>query len=130
MQISGNPISPGGRKIIEATRALLADPRSHTTGAVARDKYGVEVGSKDVRAVCWCFIGGLSKASEVVAPLDPFDSMEALARVERTIERLTDHGTHRLLSVNEEGVVIPGPNGEPLTGHAAVLRVLDVALEA
>ncbi|WP_298962283.1 hypothetical protein [uncultured Methylobacterium sp.] len=129
MQVAAISISPGAVAILRTTREILSDPARHTQKAVARDKFGVEVGPTDPRAVCWCFLGGMSKAGAKVDTRDPFDKMEALARVERTITLLTDGLVSSLIAVNEDTVEIPGADGETLTGHAAVLRVLDVALE-
>lgn len=121
-------LTEDARKILEAARELLRDPARHTTGVAARDKHGYETSPTADDAVCWCFIGAMGRACHTVAPMNTMATIDAQDRVLATIETLVGRRMS-MIGINEEGVAIFGPNEEELTGHAAVMRVLDVALE-
>lgn len=96
-------------QVLEAARALIADPKLWTTGAAARDVAGRRVDPASLDAVCWCALGAL-----------------------RAVDPDIDEGHQAARALRASGaklyVLAPFLVNDNL-GHAAVLAMYDDAID-
>lgn len=97
---------------LEAAYTLIEDPARWTTGANARDRYGMSTFSPlDPSAVCWCASGALIRVcAGYSVPDAAMHFLEMAARVE--LRQTVSFSGNAAVTVNDQG------------SHAATLRML------
>ena len=107
-------------KVLRAARKLVANPKTWTSGAAARDGDGYALPSNNPRAVCWCAWGAMVKSAVSLGlssrDTDPLDN--ALCRLAKRsgfgdIVQANDiHGRLAALQVIDDAIAELKARGE------------------
>ena len=101
--------------VLTGARELISDPERWTQHVYARDAEGWHTGWDSPKAVCWCAVGAVGRAAQVVQE----ESVERNALVFRAMDELRRViGDHGVSSFNDH------------YAHADVLHMFDQAIAA
>jgi hypothetical protein len=100
--------------ILKDARVLVADPKTWTHGAMARDKDGYGTLVRSSHSVCFCALGALNRVGG--------DDTAAIGTATHHLMNVTErlYGTRSVVNINDG--VVPTPHGD---GRLAVLAAID-----
>ena len=99
-------------KVLRAARKLVANPETWTSGANARDRSGLALGSTSAGAVCWCAYGAVIRSAvslgvhaRAVDDLDDFlNRLAARRNLGSLVEANDRHGRLAALQVIDDAI--------------------------